>query len=61
MQLKVICQTGRSTFKEHMVSLDPGVSYSVEDVTEPPSSKYHYEVNVMPQKINPILDAATYP
>ena len=60
-RLKVICQVGRDEYKEHLIELGKTVSYVAEDVVEPPSSKYHYEVNFLPQKINPILDAWTYP
>jgi len=60
-RLKVICQVGRDEYKEHLIELGSTVSYVAEDVVEPPNSKYHYEVNFLPQKINPILDAWTYP
>ena len=60
-RLKVICQVGRNEYKEHLIELGSTVSYCSEDVLEPPNSKYHYEVNFLPQKINPILDAWTYP
>lgn len=53
-QLEIICETGRNQYKKHFVRLNEWTMYVVEDLGGANVSKYHYEVNFLPEMINPI-------
>lgn len=53
-QLEVICETGRNEYKKHFVGLNEWVLYFVEDISGANVSRYHYEVNFLPEMIVPI-------
>lgn len=53
-QLEVVCETGDGQYKKHFVGLNEWTIYVVEDVSGASVSKYHYEVNFLPEMIVPI-------
>lgn len=53
-QLEVICETGDGEYKKHFIDLNDWTSYVVEDISGANVSKYHYEVNFLPEMILPI-------
>ena len=53
-QLEVICETGKNQYKKHFIGLNEWTMYVVEDVGGAEVNKYKYEVNFLPQAIQPI-------
>lgn len=53
-QLEVICETGEGEYKKHFIGLNQWTMYVVEDVSGAEVSKYHYEVNFLPEMIVPV-------
>jgi hypothetical protein len=53
-QLEVICETGPGEYKKHFIGLNQWTLYVVEDISGANVSKYHYEVNFLPEMIIPI-------
>lgn len=53
-QLEIICETGENEYKKHFIGLNDWTIYVVEDVSGASVDKYHYEVNFLPEMINPI-------
>lgn len=53
-QLEITCETGNGVYKKHFVGLNGETVYVVEDISGAEVSKYHYEVNFLPESINPI-------
>lgn len=53
-QLEVICEVGDGKYKKHFIGLNDWTIYVVEDVGGADVSKYHYEVNFLPEMIKPI-------
>lgn len=53
-QLEVTCETGKNEYKKHFIGLNEWTMYVVEDVSGASVDKYHYEVNFLPEMINPI-------
>lgn len=53
-QLEVICETGKNEYKKHFIGLNEWTMYVVEDVGGAEVNKYKYEVNFLPQSIQPI-------
>jgi hypothetical protein len=53
-QLEVICETGDQKYKKHFIGLNQWTLYVVEDLSGANVSKYHYEVNFLPEMIVPI-------
>lgn len=53
-QLEVICETGKNEYKKHFIGLNEWTMYVVEDIGGAEIDKYHYEVNFLPEMINPI-------
>ena len=53
-QLEVVCEVGDGKYKKHFIGLNEWTMYVVEDVSGASVSKYHYEVNFLPQSIVPI-------
>lgn len=52
-ELEVICETGPGEYKKHLIYLNDWTLYFVEDISGAEVSKYHYEVNFLPQEIVP--------
>ena len=53
-ELEIICEVERGVYKKHLVYLNQWTMYVVEDVSGAYVSKYHYEVNFLPEMIQPI-------
>lgn len=53
-QLEVVVETGENQYKKHFVALNEWTMYVVEDLGGASVSKYHYEVNFLPEAIIPI-------
>lgn len=53
-QLEVICETGNHEYKKHFIGLNEWTMYVVEDIGGADVNKYKYEVNFLPQSIQPI-------
>jgi hypothetical protein len=53
-QLEVTVETGKGQYKKHFIGLNRDTMYVVEDVGGAEVSKYHYEVNFLPQAIVPV-------
>lgn len=53
-ELAVICETGEGVYKKHYIYLNEWTIYVVEDVSGAYVDPYHYEVNFLPEMINPV-------
>ena len=53
-QLEVVCETGKNEYKKHFIGLNAETVYVVEDVGGAEVDKYRYEVNFLPEMIQPI-------
>lgn len=53
-QLEIICETGPGEYKKHFIGLNEWTLYVVEDISGASVDRYHYEVNFLPEMINPI-------
>lgn len=53
-QLEVTAETGKGQYKKHFIGLNRDTMYVVEDIGGANVSKYHYEVNFLPEAIVPI-------
>ena len=53
-QLEVICETGKNEYKKHFIGLNEWTMYVVEDIGGADVNKYKYEVNFLPETIQPI-------
>lgn len=54
-QLEVVVETGKGKYKKHIIGLnDATTMYVVEDVDGANVSKFHYEINFLPEAIRPI-------
>lgn len=53
-QLEVICETGKNEYKKHFIGLNEWTMYVVEDIGGAKVNKYRYEVNFLPEMIQPI-------
>ena len=53
-ELEVVCQTGKNGFKKHYIYLNEYTIYTVEDISGANVSEYKYEVNFLPETIQPI-------
>jgi len=53
---RIICivETGENEYKKHSVGLTEWTLWSVEDISGAEVSKYKYEVNFLPEMIQPI-------
>lgn len=52
-QLEVTVETSNGVYKKHIIGLNRDTMYVVEDLGGAKVSKYHYEVNFLPQEIVP--------
>lgn len=53
-ELAIICEVAPNVYKKHFVYLNQWTLYVVEDVSGAYVDKYHYEVNFLPEMINPV-------
>lgn len=53
-ELVITAETEQGTYKKHYVYLNEWTIYVVEDVSGVYVDKYHYEVNFLPEMIQPI-------
>jgi hypothetical protein len=49
-----IVETGKNEYKKHSVGLNDWTLWSIEDISGASVSKYHYEVNFLPEMIMPV-------
>lgn len=52
-KLVIIAETGKDTYKKHLVNMTDWNMYVVEDLEGADVNKYKYEVNYMPESIVP--------
>ncbi|HFP7386719.1 hypothetical protein IGJ40_002752 [Enterococcus sp. DIV0418] len=52
-KLVIIAETGKDTYKKHLVNMTDWNMYVVEDLEGSDVNKYKYEVNYMPESIIP--------
>lgn len=53
-ELEIIVETEQGKYKKHFVYLNDYTLYVVEDVSGAYVDKYHYEVNYIPEMIQPL-------
>jgi len=53
-ELEIVCETEKGVYKKHFVYLNEYTIYVVEDISGAYVDKYHYEVNFIPEMIQPI-------
>lgn len=53
-ELEVTCEVAKGKYKKHFVYLNKWTIYTVEDISGAYVDNYHYEVNYLPEMINPI-------
>ena len=53
-QLEVIAEVRDGVYRKHFIGLSDELMYFIEDVGETEVSKYDYEVEFIPEKVNPI-------
>lgn len=53
-QLEVVVEVSEGRYKKHFFHLNEWTTYMVEDIGGANVSKYHYEVNILPEAIVPI-------
>lgn len=59
-ELEVTCQTGENEYKKHLVYLNEWTLYVVEDIGGAAVSPYKYEINFLPEMIQPIDITSDY-
>lgn len=52
-ELEIVCETSQGIYKKHFIYLNENTIYVVEDVSGAYVDKYHYEVNYVPEMIQP--------
>lgn len=53
-ELEIICEVSSGVYKKHFVYLNEWTIYVVEDVSGAYVDPYHYEINFLPEMINPV-------
>lgn len=53
-ELEIVCETEKGVYKKHFVYLNEYTIYVVEDVSGAYVDKYHYEINFIPEMLQPI-------
>lgn len=53
-ELVITCEVGQGVYKKHYVYLNDWTMYVVEDLSGAYVSKYHYEINFLPEMIVPV-------
>lgn len=59
-ELVVTCQTGENEFKVNYVYLNEWTLYVVEDLSGAHVDPYHYEINFLPEMIQPVTITSNY-
>lgn len=59
-ELEVTCQTGPNEYKKHLIYLNEWTLYVIEDVSGASVDPYHYEINFLPEMIQPIAITSSY-
>ena len=60
-ELVITCQTGASEYKKHYVYVNKEWTlYVVDDINGADVSPYHYEINFLPEMIQPITFTSSY-
>ena len=59
-ELVETCQTGENEFKVNYVYLNEWTMYVVEDVSGASVDPYHYEINFLPEMIQPVTITSNY-
>jgi len=54
-ELEVICELEDGTYQKHFIYLSEYTLYVVEDISHSNVSKYHYELNILPQQVIPYV------
>lgn len=52
-ELEVVVEIDKGRYKKHLVYLNEWITYTVEDLSGVFADPYHYEVNFLPQMIQP--------
>lgn len=52
-ELEIVCEVSNNVYKKHFIYLNENTIYVVEDVSGAYVDKYHYEVNYIPEMIQP--------
>lgn len=52
-ELEIVCEVNEGQYKKHFIYLNENTIYVVEDVSGAYVDKYHYEVNYIPEMIQP--------
>ena len=52
-ELEIVCELSDNTYKKHFIYLNEYTLYVVEDMSGAYVDKYHYEVNYIPEMIQP--------
>lgn len=52
-ELEIIVETGQGSYKKHFIYLNEWTMYVVEDVSGAFVDRYHYEINYLPEMIQP--------
>ena len=50
-ELEIICEVADGVYQKHFVYLNDYTLYVVEDISNTGVSKYHYEMNIIPQMV----------
>jgi len=53
-QTCIICETGENEYKKHIIGINDETMYVIEDLYGASVNKYKYEVNYLPEMIQPI-------
>lgn len=60
-ELEITMQTGPSEYRKHFLYINKEwTSYTVEDISGANVSPYHYEINFLPEMIQPIEITSSY-
>ena len=52
-ELEIVCELEDGSYQKHFIYLNENTLYVVEDISHTNVSKYHYELNVLPEQIVP--------
>lgn len=52
-ELEIVVEVEKGRYKKHLVYLNEWITYTVEDLSGVFADPYHYEVNFLPQMIQP--------
>ena len=53
-EISIICETGENEYKKHIIGINDETMYVIEDICGANVNKYKYEVNYLPEMIQPI-------